>query len=329
MQRDMLREVGIDITDSDSYDLAWIGQASFIDKTIPLDESAERGVEFCKKVGGNILLFDGQDSHSLIGSYEVHRRLSILSSLRYLGLMKNTLLRNMDWYKNPTVNGRLYWGEGNYGIDDIDTWVGDHIFLSGTNWLSTVQPHFYDIDTIPKYYDVCGLFGYPLTSGTEHGLEHYKHYNAHRKPCVEVLRSLKNIDVKMLKDGEKLPMDKYMEIMAHSRVVVSPFGYGEMTPRDLQAVCMGSILIKPSIDYLKSEPWIYDEGKMYLGCRHDYSDLEEKIDYALTNFDSLRRDMYDYTFVKYKIQYEDPTRLPAHLHKIFSEHFSGIISYEN
>ena len=41
--QDLFREVGIDFTTSDDYDIAFVGQASIIDKKLSIDESIDKG----------------------------------------------------------------------------------------------------------------------------------------------------------------------------------------------------------------------------------------------------------------------------------------------
>ena len=328
---DYLRDVGINIVNHNDYDFAWIGQASIADKKLPLDESVQKGIEFCNNIGGDYMIFDGQDSHSMIGVYEVFIRLSLLSSERCLLLLKNTLLKDYDMYKEPTVNGRWYWGEGNYSNPDIDMFK-DRIVLSGTNWLHTMLFKFIDdYENIPKKYDVCGLFGYHLTQGSEHGLEHHQYYNNHRKPCVDALLKLKDRgrNVQVLSDGQRVPPDEYHQIMATSKIVVAPYGYGEMAPRDLQAISYGSILIKPTMEHLVSEPWVYHEGATYIGCAHDYSDLEEKVEYVLNNFRKLQSELTANMREQYRDKYMDPYRMPMYLADVFANKLTGIVEYGN
>ena len=47
---DLFREVGIEFTNSDDYDYAFVGQASIIDKKKPLDISINNGLEFISKI---------------------------------------------------------------------------------------------------------------------------------------------------------------------------------------------------------------------------------------------------------------------------------------
>ena len=328
MAQNLLRDIGIEFVNGDTYDIAWVGQASIADKLLPLEESVSKGIEFCESISGDYIIFDGQDSHSLMGTYEVYKQMKMSSNGRCLLLMKNTLLKDFDMYLRPTVNGRWYWGDGEYSIPDIHEYKDD-IALSGTNWLSTVDKVFYDMDYFDKQHDVCALFGYPLTSGHEHGLQHHKHYNSHRKPCVDTLKNISGLDIQMLSDGQRVHVQEYYKRMACSKIVINPFGFGEMAPRDIETMAFGSILLKPTVDYLTSEPWIYDEGNAYIGCRHDYSDLEEKIDFILTNFESLRKEMYEYTREKYQKMYVDKTRLPIYLHDLFSNRLKETVKHEN
>ena len=45
-----LRDIGIEFTDSDDYDYAWVAQASIIDKEVSLEQSIEKGVNFISKI---------------------------------------------------------------------------------------------------------------------------------------------------------------------------------------------------------------------------------------------------------------------------------------
>ena len=55
-----LREIGIEFTNSDDYDYAWVGQASIIDKKKSLKESIDKGLVFISEITGNYMIIDGQ-----------------------------------------------------------------------------------------------------------------------------------------------------------------------------------------------------------------------------------------------------------------------------
>jgi glycosyltransferase involved in cell wall biosynthesis len=106
--------------------------------------------------------------------------------------------------------------------------------------------------------------------------------------------------------------------MAHSKIVLAPLGYGEMAPRDIEAVSFGSILIKPDMSYIDSNPMWYEDGKTYISCKHDYSDLEEKIDYVLDNFNELQQTMIPYARQKFDELYT-PENTAINVYNIFKE----------
>ena len=69
----LFRDVGIEFTNSDDYDYAFVGQASIIDKKKSLKESVEKGLEFVSKITGDYMIVDGQDATTLIGTIDVFR----------------------------------------------------------------------------------------------------------------------------------------------------------------------------------------------------------------------------------------------------------------
>ena len=165
--QNILKEIGIEFTRGDSYDYAWVAQASFLNKKVSLEESVNTGLEFLSKITGDYMLIDGQDSTSLMGSYEVFKESNALL------LLKNSLLKNRSLYKQGWNLGRYYWGPGEYKLDDFDQY-SNRIVLSGVNWLSThwagIKPQWHDIDR-SRQYDVSAMFQYPSPQKVyEHGL---------------------------------------------------------------------------------------------------------------------------------------------------------------
>ena len=112
--QDLFREDGIDFTTSDDYDIAFVGQASIIDKKLSIDESIEKGLDFVSKIKGDYIIVDGQYSTTLMGTIDVFRE----SSAKLF--LKTVYLNDFNLYKKGWVNGRIYWGEGDYSVNDID-----------------------------------------------------------------------------------------------------------------------------------------------------------------------------------------------------------------
>ena len=70
------------------------------------------------------------------------------------------------------------------------------------------------------------------------------------------------------------------QIQTHnSKICLSPFGMGEIGERDYESMMLGTIILKPSCERVDSYPNMMIEDETYVSCNHDWSDLEEKIDY--------------------------------------------------
>jgi hypothetical protein len=67
----------------------------------------------------------------------------------------------------------------------------------------------------------------------------------------------------------------YYEEMRSSKICISPFGYGELCWRDFETVLMGSLLVKPDMSHVRTEPNIFIPGETYVPVKWDYSDLAE------------------------------------------------------
>jgi len=127
---------------------------------------------------------------------------------------------------------------------------------------------------------------------TLHSLDASDWYSKHR---LEALRKLETLadDYRVLAKGT-LPREgvrgwRYRWEMARSRIAFSPFGWGEICYRDFEAVCLGCLLVKPSVSHLRTEPDIFRGGETYVPVRWDLTDLEEKCRYYLQNPEEAER----------------------------------------
>ena len=98
---------------------------------------------------------------------------------------------------------------------------------------------------------------------------------------------------------------------------MAPLGYGEMAPRDLESAMFGSVLLKPDMSYILSEPFIYEDDKTYVAVNYDWSNLEEKIDYVLSDYNNIReklvQNMRKKFIEKYNLQ-----NLVLHMYDVLS-----------
>lgn len=121
-----------------------------------------------------------------------------------------------------------------------------------------------------------------LSLGTHHKQEWYCQY---RKGAVKALEPLaKNYKLaasaRFVEEG-LIPRRQYEQEVRGSRIVVSPFGWGETCWRDFEAFCNDSLLVKPSMEYIDTEPNLFIPGETYVPVRWDFSDLQEKCRYYL------------------------------------------------
>jgi Glycosyl transferases group 1 len=82
---------------------------------------------------------------------------------------------------------------------------------------------------------------------------------------------------------------RYLSELRASKLCFSPFGYGEVCWRDYEAVMCGSILVKPDMSHVETAPDIFQSNLTYLSVAWDFSDLADKVDYALRNERAMQR----------------------------------------
>jgi hypothetical protein len=93
----------------------------------------------------------------------------------------------------------------------------------------------------------------------------------HAETTVDALSGLRIVT------GTGVDRKAFMQEMRRARACFSPFGYGELCWRDIEAIAAGTALVKPDMSHLKTEPDLYHDGETYIACRWDFSDLEDKV----------------------------------------------------
>ena len=89
-----------------------------------------------------------------------------------------------------------------------------------------------------------------------------------------------------------------------------------MAPRDIESILFGNILIKPDMSHIETAPSIFEDMKTYVACKHDFSDLEEKVDMILGNYEN-----YSYIIEnarKKLIEVMHPNQLALHMYNTFN-----------
>jgi hypothetical protein len=121
-------------------------------------------------------------------------------------------------------------------------------------------------------------------------------------------------------DTNKLNRRGYIKELTNSKIVLSPFGWGEITLKDFEVFLTGGMLLKPSMNQIHTWPDFYEENVTYLSHNWDLTDLEERIAWAISN-DSLRQDIATYGQNRYIEHTSGPSA-----GELFVNHFLDVLS---
>ena len=106
----------------------------------------------------------------------------------------------------------------------------------------------------------------------------------HRDQIAAILEGLENLDIAV---KGHVSVSRYKKEMSDAKIVVSPFGWGEIGVRDFESFLYGAALVKPDMSHMETWPDIFKPGETYQPIRWDFKDLETTIGELLA--DSKRR----------------------------------------
>jgi len=98
---------------------------------------------------------------------------------------------------------------------------------------------------------------------------------------------------------DMVPQNRYYSELKDSKIVLSPFGWGEVCFRDFEAIISGALLFKPDMSHLKTWPDVYIPHETYVPLKWDGSDLLEQTERYL-NHDSERNRIAANAFEQYR-----------------------------
>jgi hypothetical protein len=81
-------------------------------------------------------------------------------------------------------------------------------------------------------------------------------------------------------DTRKLSRRQYFRELRSSKVVVSPFGYGEITLKDFEVFLTGGLLIKPDMTHMQTWPDVFRAGETMLSHEWDLSNFDDVVLHA-------------------------------------------------
>lgn len=235
------------------------------------------------------------------------------TSSRFFGVLpyvdrflKYQRLKDVTQYKTPLIGGTVLTDTlvREQGYDLKDWHVGSKVPEGyeqriETGWYLTLIKKFKDpLFRQPMPWERLRKRDIDVFCHVSYGArDNFEWYGQHRKVAIDILNRLAP-DYKLSVSGEfagerKVSTQQYFRDIKRSRIAVSPFGWGEITWRDYEAVCHGCLLIKPNVDHIDVEPNIFIPGKTYVSVKWDYSDLEEKCRYYLQHPDEANEIIYN------------------------------------
>lgn len=269
------QQIGVQFVEDGSYDYEFIGMADFLDKSIPLQDSINMGIDALSKKTGDYFLFDGSDSTSLMAAYEVFKE----SNAQYLFKTAKT---TREQYNKPSAFNKWFFGDGS-DLDlayDISQENYDRIKLTGWNF-GHYNPNYtkFDQTNLSRDIDVCAIYQGIHKENGDHGVRNDLMYTEHRTKAWDVLKSSNGISY----ETDKRPFPEFANAMRRSKCTLSPYGMGELCFRDFEIIQFGSVMIKPDMSNVITHPNIYKPYETYIPCAIDWSDLIEKIQWVKDN----------------------------------------------
>jgi|TARA_R100000030_G_scaffold100338_2_gene93139 hypothetical protein len=308
-----LKDYSIQLTESDDFDYLIIGMSDFWDMSMTLEDSVDWGLNNIEKLseGGDYFLFDGFDSTSMLGSYEVFEK----SNAIYL--FKNQMLKDKNQYKNKYAYGKYWFGTGS-DLDvsyDIPDNLWSRIKLSGFNLGCQLPDYHNHVQISPnKENDILAIYQgvhppVPFNQVTAPGIQ----YTEHRKGLWDILEGYEN-KYKILTG--RLPKEEYLKELWQSKIALSPFGQGEICYRDFELMQFGTLMVKPDMSGINTFPNPYIENETYVAVKPDWSDIMNIIEKILDNYKD-----YQYIPIRFREEFKKVytiDNLCLHWYEIFN-----------
>lgn len=109
-------------------------------------------------------------------------------------------------------------------------------------------------------------------------------YRAMRAEADRAVSSLSGLTVLR---GQGVHHATFLTEMRHSKICVSPFGYGEVCWRDYEAALTGAALVKPDMSHVETDPNIFVPWETYAPVAWDLSDFADVV-HRLLRDEALR-----------------------------------------
>lgn len=305
--REAIRARGIDIelTDRPPAGTADCDVLVVVDKAFTADSSDDlsTGLERLRTGVDQLLWFDTTDSTGTLNA----------SVLPYVdGYLKKQLLVDRSRYLEPMHGLRPYtdYYHETFGVTDdsgpelLDPAAGRvtdeaHLEKLRLSWNLGIVPHFpyaaawwRFLDTAPD--GICSRLPWNHVLGTsvmwptvdrDRPIDVSGRFSTnYDRETISYHRSLMARALAGRADFSKVGTIAYWRELRRSKLLLSPFGWGEVCHRDFEGLASGCLLIKPEMSHMETWPPVYEEDETMVSVAWDMGDLEEVVDHVLADY---------------------------------------------
>jgi hypothetical protein len=218
---------------------------------------------------------------------------------------KNQLYRNLQHYDERFLANRIYAHQmaAYFDLDDENTeydeplcdyaeysdrlslsWnIGLSDFVNCHSFGELVNVYWLGRPSFPKYTSPSKARGIDINVRFSVGKASI--YALHRAAVIDKVKRLPFRSTSQTFINKR----NYMKELRDSKIVISPFGWGEVCYRDFEAIINGACLVKPDVSHMRTWPDVYHPNETYVPIAWDLSDLRETVTSLLK--DDARREM--------------------------------------
>jgi hypothetical protein len=259
--------------------------------------------------------------------------------------LAETLHQHVDLYvKKHVFRDRTDYSHATYGDTNLMDFYGKLYDLPHEHQSFSVPSDFYSRMLVGPSFATADymlpkfLYGSAPSSSNPRPIDLHARISFKGTPWYERMRSeaiavLDDLSDLKVVNGTGVKRRAYLRELASSKLCFSPFGYGEVCWRDYEAVMCGSLLLKPDMSHVETNPDIFRAGETYVPLRWDFSDLEQKTRYYLAHpeeraritrnaFMTLQKYFREQGFLEHMRSVLDP--LPANGLDLGLERLSGV-----
>ena len=119
---------------------------------------------------------------------------------------------------------------------------------------------------------------------------------------------------------DKLSRRQYYRELEESKLVVSPFGLGEITLKDFEVFLTGGLLVKPDMTHMETWPNFFQDSETMVSFNWDLDNIQERLQTVLSDYKKYI-DIAEYGQDRYRHYLSSP-EAPT----LFADHFLNMLN---